>query len=155
FHAVVRRSRELRDSSLPWVLIAGLIIGWVLVRPIGGDVHELEWAVEGNHEGARLGFGGLWFFYVARPTFTGLFVAWPLRSILLGLLLRRIAALDLSIVPTHPDRTGGLGFLERVPLAMGPIVLGISAVLASRWGHDVEFHGVDLLSLKMPAAIFL
>src|SRR5262249_58612640 len=56
---------------------------------------------------------------------------------------------------SHPDRTGGLGFLEQVPLALSPVLLGMSAVLASRWAHDVAFHGVELQSLGLPAAIFL
>lgn len=126
FAAVAQRAKDLRDRSLPWVLIAGLVIGWIVARPIQADLHELEWAVEGTREEMRLGFGGLWFFYVARPIFTALLLAWIWRIILLGLVLRRIAALDLSIVPSHPDRTGGLGFLERVPFALSPVVLAMS-----------------------------
>jgi len=155
FAAAVQRTRALRDRSLPLILIAGLVIGWLVARPIQADLHELEWAVEGNPQEMRLGFGGLWFFYVVRPIFTALLLVWIWRVILLGLMLRRIAALDLSIVPSHPDRTGGLGFLERVPLALSPVLLGMSAVLASRWAHDVAFHGVELQSLGLPAAIFL
>jgi len=47
------------------------------------------------------------------------------------LLFNRIAKLNLSIVPTHPDRAGGLGFLERAPKAFVLVVLAASAVLAS------------------------
>jgi len=155
FASVVQGARALRDRSLPLILIAGLVVGWIVARPIQADLHELEWAVEGSPQEMRLGFGGLWFFYVVRPIFTALVLVWIWRVILLGLTLRRIAALDLSIVPSHPDRTGGLGFLERVPLALSPVLLGMSAVLASRWAHDVAFHGVELRSLRLPAAIFL
>jgi len=154
FAEVVRRARSIRDRSLPWMLIVGLVIGWIVARPISPDLHELDWAVEGTQQ-TRLGFGGLWFFYVARPIFTALLLAWIWRMIMLWLLLRRIAALDLSIVPSHPDRAGGLGFLERLPLALGPVIFAMSAVLASHWAHDVAYHGVDIASLKMPAAGFL
>ena len=155
FAEAVRRARNLRDRSLPWALIAGLVIGWIVARPITSGLHELEWAVEGTQDKIRLGFGALWFFYVARPIFVALLLAWLWRILLLGLLLRRIAALDLSIVPSHPDRAGGLGFLEHLPLALGPVVLAVSAVLASHWAHDVTYHSVDISSLKMPAATFL
>lgn len=153
FVTVVRRATTLRDAWLPWVFIAGLVLAVIIVRPIETDVHELDWAVDADRH--AMGFGGWWFFYVARPIFTTLLLAWIWRLLLLGVLLRRIAALPLSIVPSHPDRTGGLGFLERVPAALGPVVVAISAVVASRWGHDVAFHDVALDALKMPAAIFL
>ena len=153
FAAVIRRATALRDAWMPWVLIAGLVLAWIIVRPIEADVHELDWAVDTDRH--AMGFGGWWFFYVARPIFMALLLAWIWRLLLLGVLLRRIAALPLSIVPTHPDRTGGLGFLERLPAALAPVVMAISAVLASRWGHDVAFHDVTLDSLKMPAAISL
>lgn len=155
FRATVARMAALRDRHLPWALIVGLVIGWVLTRPIAVDVHELVWAAEESAGQARLGFGGWWFFYVSRPIFTALLLAFVWRIVLLGLLMRRIAALPLSIVPTHPDRAGGLAFLEHVPLALSPGVLAISAVVASRWAHDVAFHGVELPSLQMPVGILL
>jgi hypothetical protein len=153
FVAVVRRTAALRDASLPWMLMAGLVLAWIIVRPTDMDVHELDWAIDADRH--AMGFGGWWLFYVARPIFTALLLAWLWRLVLLGVLLRRIAGLRLSIVPSHPDRTGGLGFLEQVPAAFAPVVIAIAAVLASRWAHDVEFHDVALDALKMPAAIFL
>jgi hypothetical protein len=155
FREAVRGAVALRDRSLPWMLIAGLVVGWIVARPIAADVHEVLWATEETAPTVHLGFGGWWFLYVVRPIFTALLLAYLWRIVLLGVLLRRIAALPLSIVPSHPDRMGGLAFLERVPLALSPGVLAISAVLASRWGHDVAFHGVELLALAMPAAMLL
>ena len=73
------------------------------------------------------------------------------------MLFRRIARLDLALVPTHPDGAGGLGFLETTPTIFSPVVLGISAVLASRWAHDVLYHGVhvDSLRLQMIAVVVI
>jgi hypothetical protein len=155
FRAIVGRMAALRNRYVPWILIVGLVIGWLLARPIAADVHELNWAAEQDAGVTHLGFGGWWFFYISRPIFTALLLAFVWRIVLLGLLLRRIAALPLSIVPTHPDRAGGLAFLEHVPPALSPGVLAISAVVASGWGHDVAFHGVQLRSLQMPAALLL
>jgi hypothetical protein len=42
---------------------------------------------------------------------------WLWRLTLLVILLKRIAGLDLALVPTHADRAGGLGFLEKLPTA--------------------------------------
>jgi hypothetical protein len=58
-------------------------------------------------------------------------------------------------VASHPDRVGGLGFLEGLAVACAPIVLAISVVLAGRWGHDVLYHGVHVDSLRPLAFAFL
>jgi hypothetical protein len=50
-------------------------------------------------------------------------------------------------VPTHPDRAGGLGFVERFPAAFSLVVFVNAMVLASGWAHDAEFHGLDVHSL--------
>jgi hypothetical protein len=67
----------------------------------------------------------------------------------------RIARLDLALVPTHPDRVGGLGFLERVPPLFAPVPLAIGCVVASRWAHDAVYHGLALPSLKVQMIAFV
>ena len=60
---------------------------------------------------------------------------WILAAIagaLVTLLLARLARLDLKLVPAHPDRLMGLGFLERVPTAFTPFILGLSLVVAAQ-----------------------
>jgi hypothetical protein len=154
FRAILAGIARLRDLSLPWIVIASLLLAWVVLGPPVAAQHELIWAdaAEGGH---HFGFGGLWFLYVARPIFFALLLAWLWRLALLFLLTSRIAKLDLSLVPTHPDRAGGLGFLETLPAAFSMVVLAMSAVLASRWAHDVLYHSVDVNSLRVPAAVFV
>jgi hypothetical protein len=69
--------------------------------------------------------------------------------------LWRIARLDLRLVPTHPDGAGGLGFLGLVPFAFSPVILAISAVIASHWAHQILYHGAHVLSFKLPLALFV
>ncbi len=74
---------------------------------------------------------GGWSTWLVRSSFA-LLAACLWRLMLLFLLLKRIAALDLAIAPTHPDRSGGLGFIEKLPIAFNLFAFAISAVLASR-----------------------
>lgn len=145
FLEVLRGVAKLRDRTLPWVLILGVAIAVQTLGP--SDNHELVWA-EGDPTPTRFGFGAWWFAWVARPVFIALLLGWLWRLILLCVLFRRIARLDLALVPTHPDRAGGLGFLEAVPMLFSPVALGISAVFASRFAHDVLYHGVHVQSLR-------
>ncbi|HEY8153679.1 MAG TPA: hypothetical protein VII72_06075 [Myxococcota bacterium] len=145
---------KLRDRVLPWALILGMAVAVQAIQ--SGESHELVWAGDAAAP-ASLGFGGWWFAWVARPVFLALLFGWLWRLVLLCVLFRRIAGLDLALVPTHPDGAGGLGFLEAAPAMFSPVVFGISAVLASRWAHDVLYHAVhvDTLRLQMIAVVVL
>ena len=126
-----------------------LVVAWTILQPVavGSEAgHEARWASSG--EAGGLGFGGWWFLYVSRPIFGALLAAWLWRLALLFVLLKRIAGLDLSIVPTHPDGAGGLGFVKDMPKAFSLLAFATSAVVASRLAHDVIYHGVTVQSLK-------
>jgi hypothetical protein len=82
-------------------------------------------------------------------------VAWLWRLALLVILLKRIAGLGLNLVPTHADRAGGLGFLEKLPTAFSLFALAVSSVIASRLAHEVVYHGVHVISLKGLLVAFL
>lgn len=154
FREILLGIARLRDRTLPWVVILGAVVAWRALGP--AESHELIWAGEGAAP-ASFAFGGWWFSWVARPIFVALLLGWLWRLILLCVLFLRIGRLELALVPTHPDRAAGLGFLETLPVAFSPVALGISAVLASRWAHDVLYHGVHVqtLRLQMIAVIVL
>jgi hypothetical protein len=146
FRAVLARTARLRDATLPWVIIIVVAFAWAFTGSVTHRAHELLWASESGAT-PSLGFGGWWYVYVGRPIFVALLLGWVWRVILLTVTLRGIAKLDLVIVPTHPDRAGGLGFVERCPAAFGIVVFVSAMVVAGGWAHDAEFHGLDVHSL--------
>jgi hypothetical protein len=154
FERVLAGVARLRDRTLPWFMIAGVVLAWTLVAPHVHPPHELLWAIE-TPAAPSFGFGGWWYLYVARPVYVTLVLAWAWRLALVVVLFRRIARLDLSLVPTHPDRRAGLGFLAALPGAFAPVVLALSAVLAAGWAHDVVYHDVAVESLKLEAIAFV
>jgi len=152
FRGVLNGILTLRNKSLPWVFILGAVIALAVGSPALARVHELEWAHEPGS--ARMGFGGLWFLYFARPLFIAVLLGWAWRLTLFGLLLRRISRLELSLVPSHPDGNGGLGFLELLPAMFAPLIFALSAMMASYWSHQIVYHGETLTGLRIPMAAF-
>jgi hypothetical protein len=146
---------RLRDATLPGIAIVALALALATIPEIGHRAHELDWAADGEGASRRLGFGGWWLLYVGRPIYLTLVLSWLWRAGLLALLFSRVARLELAIVPTHADRTGGLGFVERMPTAFAPVVLAIGAVLASGWAHGVVYHAVEPLSLRIEMGAFV
>jgi len=152
FEAALRAAERWRDSSLPWLFVIGAALAWSAVDRPAFQTDAMSWAFD---EAGGLGFGGLWFAYVVRPVFIGLLLGWLWRIVLLALLFARLGKLGLSLVPSHPDRAGGLGFLETLPGAFAPVTFALSAMLASRWAHEIVYHGQTLNMLKLPAATFV
>ena len=154
FDRALDRARRLRDS--PLVLLALLafigleVIGLV---SLGGDdlAHEVLWA---RGQAEHLGFGGWWYLTISRPVFTLMLGLWLWRGLVALRLLRDLARLPLQLVPTHPDRAGGLGVLAELVSAAAPVTLAISAVIAGRLAHSTAYHGVAVTSLK-PVLIVL
>lgn len=146
FRAILAGTARLRDAALPWVIIVSVAVAWAFAGTVVHRAHELSWATQ-EAPASSLGFGGWWYVYVGRPIFLALLLGWLWRVVLLAAALRRIAKLDLAIVPTHPDRAGGLGFVERFPAAFSLVAFVIAAVSATGWAHDAEFHGLDVRSL--------
>ena len=149
FREALATATRVRDSIWGSVLVLAVIVAVVIgssVSTIPGD--ELAWAVGHSDGHSGFGFAGWWFTFVSRPIFISLLVIWIWRMLALWVLVWRISSLDLRLVASHPDRVGGLGFMEGSTVACAPVVLAISIVLAGRWGHEVLYHGVHVDALK-------
>ncbi len=60
FVDILKGTARLRNASLPWVFVVGVVIGWAVVSPSAWNVHEVVWADETNIGGrvSALGVGG-------------------------------------------------------------------------------------------------
>ena len=142
---------RLRDSVLPWLAIVAVLTSFLLLSAPDELPHELAWA----RNQSDMGFSAWWYLYVGRTIFLTLLLAWLWRLVLLFILFKRIAGLELSLVPTHPDRCAGLGFMAKIPVMFVPVVLGISSVFASGWAHQIVYHDVAIASLRNEIIVFV
>jgi hypothetical protein len=152
FDAAGRAVVRLRDATLPWVLLLGAAIAWSLADDPRTHGDAMAWAVDAD---GTLGFGGWWFAYVVRPVFLALLMAWLWRIVLLSLWMGRVGRIDLSLVPTHPDRAGGVALVEKLPGAFALVSIALSAMLASRWAHEILHHGASIAAYRHAVIVFV
>jgi hypothetical protein len=155
FHVDSARLREvadglcrLRDRAHPWAVAAGLAVGALLAwQDTAAAVasHALAWAGDDG----RAGFGVRWYLWVARPVFLAFVAAWVWRAVLLGIALHRVAHSGMRLVPTHPDRAGGLGFGAPLTVGFGLVAFALSSVVAAGWAHEVAWHDLHVASLRV------
>jgi hypothetical protein len=156
FARVVRSVKRLRDSRLAWSLIVGLVLATTLL----GSHHAL--AAEAA-DATLIGFGNTWATFVVRPLFLLMLLAWLWRLLLTWNLFVRIARLDLQLVPSHPDRVGGLGFVELQPAAFSLVVFTLSGVVCAsvaeqiveQQGHLAQFQAPLIALVVLLVVVFL
>ena len=154
YDRIVRTVIRLRDSSLQWVFAIGVAFAVSIVdgpNALSEDNDRIAWAVGAD---GRIGFGGLWFGYVARPILVALLLGWAWRIVLVTVWMWRVSRLPLAFVASHPDRTGGIGFVEILPAAFALVTFATSAILVGRWAHEVVHHGALVASFQAVAIAY-
>lgn len=107
---------------------------------------EADFWIEGKLTG--LSAAGWWWLLVSTPLYFFLTLRWLWRLGVWAWLLATIARLPLRLVPTHPDRAGGLGFLTLFPMVFVPFTFALSAVIASSVLQEVVFGHLSFDMLR-------
>ena len=94
---------------------------------------------------------GYWIAFVSVPIFQFILLRWYLRLFIWFRFLWQASRLNLNIIPTHPDRAGGLAFLGVASYAFAPVLFAQGAMLAGLIANRVLYAGESLLSFKMEA----
>jgi hypothetical protein len=66
-----------------------------------------------------------------------------------------VSRIELSLVPTHPDRVGGLGFLANTVFAFMPLAVAHGALLAGLIANRIFYVGAALPAFKVEIAILV
>jgi hypothetical protein len=98
---------------------------------------------------------GYWYVFVSIPIVQFLLLRWYLRLFIWFRFLWRVSRINLRLVPTHPDRSAGLGFLGKSAYAFGPILFAQGAMLAGLVASRVLYKGESLLSFKLQVGGFI
>jgi hypothetical protein len=149
FRTAIDRAMRLRNSMF---IEVGMVVfvfgfGWLLWRGDSGLANSTWFAtVDGAH--TRLTLAGWWYVHVSNPLFQFLLLRWYFRVIVWFVFLRSVSRLPLRLIPTHPDRAGGLGFLGLASHAFVPVILAQSVVVAAVIGSKILFQGSPLVSFQ-------
>lgn len=156
FTAAMRRADRRSSSALAEVIILGIAYG-ASVHGLFLQVSELDRSWIGNlvDGHTQLSFAGWWMLLVSLPLFWFLVLRWFWRFAILTRLLWDFAALNLRLVATHPDRSGGLGFLGLYPPIFAALVFALSCVTASAALEVILFAGWSLRSLVAPFLVWV
>jgi hypothetical protein len=155
FHGAIESAIRLRNSIS---LEAGLIL---VVYTLGlwfwhGRVtlNAPTWyAMPGG--AWHLAPAGYWYVFVSIPVVQFILLRWYVRLFIWFRFLWHVSRINLKLIPTHPDRSAGLGFLGKSAYAFGPILFAQGAMLAGLVATRVLYKGESLLSFKLQVGGFI
>jgi len=155
FDAAIASAFRLRDSVLAEVLLIAFVyvVGVLIVWRHYTALTTATWYAVPTGEGLKLSLSGMWYGYVSLPLFQFLLMRWYFRIFIWTRFLWQVTRLDLSLVPTHPDRVGGLGFLSNTVYAFTPLALAHGGLLAGAIANRIFFLGAGLPQFKIEIAV--
>lgn len=156
FEAALDRLRHALDSRLPEIilLLVAMIPALVHNRTVLG--HPVSsWQVLSPGLSSTTTWAGKWLEFVSLPIFSFLILRWLWRILLWSQFLWRVSRIDLRLIPTHPDGSGGLAFLGLLHTAFGAFLVPVAATIAARGVQWVQIGGGTIGSLRNVLIAFI
>ncbi len=154
FDAIVASALRLRNSISAEVLliIAVYGVGVLVIWRHHIALDTATWYATPDAEGTKLSLAGIWYGYVSLPIFQFLLTRWYFRLFIWTRFLWQVSRIALNLVPTHPDRVAGLGFLSGAASALVPLVAAHGALLAGLIANRILHLGEALPDFKLEIA---
>jgi hypothetical protein len=157
FDAAIASAFRLRNSVLAEVLLIAFVyvVGVLIVWRHYSALATATWYAVPTAEGLQLSLSGVWYGYVSLPIYQFLMLRWYFRLFIWMRFLWQVSRIDLSLVPTHPDRVGGLGFLANTVYAFTPLAVAQGAMLAGLIANRIFYLGAALPDFKIEIAVLV
>jgi len=156
FDAAIASAFRLRNSVLAEVLL--IILVYVAGFLIWREQYQLDtatWYASPTVDGMKLSFTGIWFGWVSLPVFQFLLMRWWFRICIWARFLWQVSRIDLKLVPTHPDRVGGLGFISNTVYAFVPLALVFGVILSGSIANQIFHQGAALPEFNVFIATYV
>ncbi|WP_248323877.1 MULTISPECIES: hypothetical protein [unclassified Caballeronia] len=151
FDDAIRSAFRLRNSVPAELLLIALVYGvgiFIVWRQYTALQTTTTWYAVPGASGLSLSLAGIWYGYVSVPIFQFLLIRWYFRLFVWTRFLWQVSRIELDLVPAHPDRVGGLGFLANTVYAFMALLVAHGAMLAAQFANRIFFAGAALTEFK-------
>ena len=155
FREVIASAMKLRNSvAIELILLLLVFVGGYYFWTAVSGIEKIgtgtgTWYTTVTDGGAQLSPAGYWYIFVSRPLFQFIVIRWYFRVFIWARFLWQSSRLELNLIPTHPDRAAGLGFLGLSSAAFAPVLLAQGVMLAGLIADRIFFAGAKLSDFKM------
>lgn len=157
FRGAIESALKLRNSVMSEVLMIvfvyafGILVVWKSYVGLNIDTWYAS-IVDGHRD---LNLAGYWLVLVSLPFFQFLMIRWYFRIFIWVRFLWKVSRIKLNIIPTHPDRIGGLGFLANIIYAFSMLAMAHGTLLSALMANRIFFRGERLIDFKFDILLML
>lgn len=156
FDEIIESSVRLRNSVIAEVILLALVftlgqLSWRKAAALETATWYASRAADGT---SHLTLPGMYFAFVSVPVFQFILMRWYYRLFIWCRFLFKVSRLDLRLIPTHPDRSAGLAFLQGSTFALTPLLVAQSALLAGVIANRIFYEGAKLPMFKYEIILF-
>jgi hypothetical protein len=155
FRASLEKLARLRDSGFVEFFLA--LFAFFPIFLFAADYEWVSSRYSAWHGTTSRGISaaGWWFVFVSSPFLRFLMFRWVWRYALWGYVLHRVSNLKLTLLPTHPDRMGGLGFLLFAQQQFAILAAALGSVLAGQFANEITHYGAALSDVRAPTFVYI
>ncbi len=155
FDAAIASAMRWRNSILAEVLLIALVysVGISIIWRQFIALQAATWYAVPTQGGTSLTVAGVWFGYVSLPVFQFLLCRWYYRLFIWARFLWQAARINLHLMPTPPDRLGGLGFLSNALYSFTILAVAHGTMLAGLLANRILHMKAALPEFKAEIAI--
>jgi len=151
FDMAITSAMRLRNSVMAEVLMIAIVYGvgvlFIWRTQVALDVSS--WYGVGVHGKLQPSLAGWWLGCVSMPVFQFLLLRWYFRLFIWARFLWQVSRIEMSLMPAHPDRCGGLSFLTSVINAFTPVLLAQGVLLSGMMANRIFYAGASLPQFKV------
>lgn len=150
FDAAIAAALRLRNSVTAEIILILFVyvVGVGLIWRTQVSIDAPTWYRPDSGVAFHPSLAGWWYGLVSLPLMQFILLRWYFRLAIWARFLWQVSRIELKLVPTHPDRTGGLGFLPGIVFAFSPLVAGQGVLLAGVLADKIFFTGAALTDFK-------
>lgn len=138
------KADRLGESIWADLVILSLIIFNLFFQIQANPMGHTSWAFPSSENPQQYSLAGYWAYFVSFPIFQFILLRWLWRWIIWSRMMKMIAHSELALIPTHTDRSGGLGFLGEPPMPFSIFTLALSILFSGFLAERVTFQNFDL-----------
>lgn len=150
FEAALASAMRLRNSVVAELAMIALVygVGLAVVWRQYSALDVATWYATPTAGGKTLSLAGYWYVAFTLPLTQFLLLRWYYRLFIWTRFLWQVSRINLRLVPTHPDRIGGLGFLGGATAAFSTLAVAHGAFVSGWIASRIFLQGAALLDFK-------
>ncbi len=157
FDAAIASAMRLRNSITAEVLLIAFVygVGVLFVWRTRVALDVASWYGAPMDGKLQPSLAGWWLGCVSLPLLQFLLLRWYFRLFIWARFLWQVSRIELKIMPTHPDRCGGMSFLSSVSSAFSLVLLAQGALFAGVMANRIFYGGAKLPEFKLELIVLV